>query len=55
MAARLAYLLDHERVESAVVDAVRYRKQLGQGGADAAADAASVAGMAGKLRLAQSV
>ncbi|MGW4327285.1 phosphotransferase [Nocardia sp. NPDC004573] len=47
--------LDHERVKSVVVDAVRYSKQLGQGGADAAAEAALVASMAGKLRLARTV
>ncbi|MFD8247398.1 phosphotransferase [Nocardia sp. NPDC059691] len=47
--------LAHERVKSVVVDAVRYRKAIGQGGADAAAEAALVASMCGKLRLARDV
>jgi aminoglycoside phosphotransferase (APT) family kinase protein len=47
--------LDHERVKSVVVDAVRYSKALRRGAGDAAAEAALVDSMAGKLRLAREV
>ncbi|MBF6206499.1 phosphotransferase [Streptomyces gardneri] len=47
--------LDHERVKSVVVDAVRYSKLLREGAGDVAAEAALVVSMAGKLRLARSV
>ncbi|WP_174184095.1 phosphotransferase family protein [Nocardia barduliensis] len=51
----LRIYLDHERVKSVIVDAVRYRKVLARGDADAATEAALVTGLAGKLRLARAV
>ncbi|WP_067800764.1 AAA family ATPase [Nocardia beijingensis] len=47
--------LDHERVKSVIVDAVRYSKALRQGEAGEVAEAALVASMSGKLRLARDV
>lgn len=46
---------DHERVESVIVDAVRYSKALGQGAGHAAAEVALVGSMIVKLRLAREV
>ncbi|WP_330232091.1 phosphotransferase [Nocardia sp. NBC_00508] len=47
--------LDHERVKSALVDSVRYRKVLAQGSSGAAARSALVASLVGKLQLAREV
>ncbi|MEU2254428.1 phosphotransferase [Nocardia xishanensis] len=51
----LRIYLEHERVKSVVVDAVRYSKVIAQGSAGAAREAALVASMVGKLRLAREV
>ncbi|MET8776194.1 hypothetical protein ABZV58_14350 [Nocardia sp. NPDC004654] len=47
--------LEYERVKSVIVDAVRYSKVIAQGSAGAAREAALVASMVGKLRLAREV
>ncbi|MFI9413314.1 phosphotransferase [Nocardia gamkensis] len=47
--------LDHERVKSVIVDAVRYSKVLRRGAEDAAREAVLVDSMVGKLRLAREV
>ncbi|MEV0358413.1 hypothetical protein AB0H71_20420 [Nocardia sp. NPDC050697] len=51
----LRIYLDHERVKSVVVDAVRYTKVIAAGERDAAGERALVASLVGKLRAAREV
>ncbi|MCP2278804.1 phosphotransferase [Nocardia amikacinitolerans] len=51
----LRIYLEHERVKSVIVDAVRYSKVIAQGSAGVEREAALVASMVGKLRLAREV
>ncbi|WP_097245954.1 hypothetical protein [Nocardia amikacinitolerans] len=51
----LRIYLEHERVKSVIVDAVRYSKVITQGSAGVEREAALVASMVGKLRLAREV
>ncbi|MEV0342205.1 hypothetical protein AB0H49_24575 [Nocardia sp. NPDC050713] len=51
----LRIYLEHERVKSVIVDAVRYSKVIAQGSADAAREEALVASVVGKSRLAREV